>query len=204
MRTITSVAILFVGMVVPALAQDPVLRVSVRYDAVTKVNNLTTQDWNECTLRYGASKAAIGTLYVRGAVQVSENEFTPRLTDRPDPAKAVVTCKRDGKEITATLGPPPVETGAPARLSPPASPVSSGPDASIRAKCAKDWPEDFVVRAYCEKQQHAAAEALSARTMASANEQTIRRKCATDWPDDYMVRNYCEQQQLKALQSLSR
>ena len=76
---------------------------------------------------------------------------------------------------------------------------------AIRAKCAKEWPEDFSVRAYCEKTQTEALNKLRARSMtASADHQTIRRKCAREWPDDYTVRNYCEETELKALAALSK
>ena len=35
----------------------------------------------------------------------------------------------------------------------PSSDTSSNPLATIRAKCAKDWPDDFVMRNFCEEQQ---------------------------------------------------
>jgi hypothetical protein len=78
----------------------------------------------------------------------------------------------------------------------------SGPtlDTSIiRPKCAKEWPSDFEMRAYCEKQQNEAVTRLRFRPMSTADHQTIRNKCATEWPDDFEMRNYCEEQQLKAL-----
>jgi hypothetical protein len=61
----------------------------------------------------------------------------------------------------------------------------------IGAKCAKDWPDDFRMRAYCEEQQRAGASNLSSRTMTTSDQQTIRSKCATDWPDDFRMRDYC-------------
>lgn len=77
--------------------------------------------------------------------------------------------------------------------------TSSDPGAGIRPKCAADWPDDFTMRAYCEKQQREAVAALLARPMTSVDQATIRTKCRKDWASDYNMQNYCEQQQLKAL-----
>ena len=74
----------------------------------------------------------------------------------------------------------------------------------IRPKCAKEWPDDFSVRAFCEKTQHEAVEALRARSMNTADQRTIRNKCAKEWPDDLSVRNFCEKTQLEALKKLGR
>lgn len=75
----------------------------------------------------------------------------------------------------------------------------------IRAHCAKAWPDDFALRAFCERQQRTASDALAARRMATPDRRTIRTKCsAADWPDDLALRNFCEEQQLKALDDLAR
>jgi hypothetical protein len=84
-------------------------------------------------------------------------------------------------------------------------PALSEAQPGIRTKCAKEWPEDFSVRAYCEKTEAEALTKLRAQTMTgSADHQTIRRKCAREWPDDYSVRNYCEETELKALAALGK
>jgi hypothetical protein len=70
---------------------------------------------------------------------------------------------------------------------------------AISPKCAKDWPDDFVMRDYCEKRQHEAVAKIRARSMTSNDERTIRTKCGRDWPDDFVMRDYCEVQQLKAI-----
>lgn len=72
----------------------------------------------------------------------------------------------------------------------------------IRPKCAKEWPDDFRMRAYCERQQQEAAVKLSGRTMGAGDRLTIRTKCAGEWPGDYRMMNYCEERQLEALASL--
>jgi hypothetical protein len=75
--------------------------------------------------------------------------------------------------------------------------------AVIRAKCATDWPDDFAMRAHCQKRQDDGVTALQRRSMNSTSEQvTIRTKCTKDWPDDFAMRNYCEERQLEALKSI--
>ncbi len=83
------------------------------------------------------------------------------------------------------------------------TPVEGDTISIIRNKCAKDWPDDFRMRAYCQTQQDEGVAALQRRTMSgSPAHTTIRAKCASDWPDDFRMRNYCEEQQLKALASI--
>lgn len=88
----------------------------------------------------------------------------------------------------------------------PPAPVNTAAfdESIVRPKCAKEWPDDFQMRAYCETQQHEALGKLRGRQMANGDRLTIRNKCAKEWPDDYQMRNYCEEQQLKALQSIGR
>ena len=77
--------------------------------------------------------------------------------------------------------------------------VASG-NAVIRAKCATDWPDDFAMRAHCQKRQDDGVTALQGRNMTGTSDRvTIRTKCATDWPDDFAMRDYCEGRQLEAL-----
>jgi len=81
---------------------------------------------------------------------------------------------------------------------------NTGEAGTIRSKCAKDWPDDFSMRAYCESRQNEARAVLQARQMTSDDMRTIRDKCTRDWADDFSMRNYCEEQQLKALRSLQK
>lgn len=92
-----------------------------------------------------------------------------------------------------------------------AAPIQSGSfvgpaatDTMIRTKCARDWPDDFRMRAACETQQKDARSTLAVRQMSSGDRLTIRTKCERDWQDDYRMRNACEEQQLKALEQLGR
>ncbi len=82
-------------------------------------------------------------------------------------------------------------------------PSDQGAAASIRTKCAKEWPDDFAMRKYCENKQYDGLRALRARPMTGPLAR-IRAKCAGEWPDDFTMRNYCEKKQLEALSELNR
>jgi hypothetical protein len=72
------------------------------------------------------------------------------------------------------------------------------------AECARRWPTDFSMQAYCAKRQADDLAILRARRMTTQTEQTIRRTCAERYPADYSMQNYCEEQQLKAAGALGR
>ena len=82
-------------------------------------------------------------------------------------------------------------------------PSDAAAAAMIRSHCAKEWPDDYQMRKYCEDQQYEGLRALRARQMTGALAK-IRSKCASEWPDDFQMRDYCEKQQLKALRDLNR
>jgi hypothetical protein len=90
--------------------------------------------------------------------------------------------------------------GAPARTAAAPSPASAA--GTIRSKCSAEWPGDFTMRAYCEKQQQEALGKIGSRAMASGDRLMIRTTCTKEWPNDFQMQNYCEEQQLKALDSL--
>ncbi len=73
---------------------------------------------------------------------------------------------------------------------------------TIRMKCAKDWPDDFRMRVFCEDQQRTAYLRLMGRPATSSDLQIIRTKCQSDWSEDFRMRDYCEQQQIEALRKL--
>jgi hypothetical protein len=79
----------------------------------------------------------------------------------------------------------------------------ANPPVTITQKCAKEWPTDFRMQAYCQKQQVEALGQLTTRgSMQQGAGATIRARCAKEWPNDFRMANYCEEQQLKALASL--
>jgi len=83
----------------------------------------------------------------------------------------------------------------------------SGAPAVIRAHCAREWPDDYSMRAYCEKQQNEAVRTLQGGQPAGVpldRFRSIRENCSTDWPEDYAMRAYCEKQQFAALADLAR
>jgi hypothetical protein len=83
-------------------------------------------------------------------------------------------------------------------------PTDQEASAMIREHCAKEWPDDFQMRKFCEDQQYEGLRALRARSMIGTPLASIRTKCAIEWPDDYQMRDFCEKQQLKALEELRR
>ena len=81
---------------------------------------------------------------------------------------------------------------------------AEGVDQTIREKCAREWPDDFRMRAYCEKRQREALPKLvSPATPSSDEANVIRSKCAREWPDDFRMRAYCEEKQRDGLRALS-
>lgn len=100
-----------------------------------------------------------------------------------------------------------VRTGEPPTRSTTSLPATPTPNSAgtISAKCATDWPNDFRMRAFCEKQQGNALQSLGQPVNAAPREaDTIRTKCERDWPNDFRMRAFCETQQTNALQSLSK
>ena len=83
-------------------------------------------------------------------------------------------------------------------------PSDAAAAAMIRSKCARDWPENFRMRKYCEDQQYQGLRALRSRSMTGSTMRMIRSKCARDWPENFRMRNFCENQQLNALRELNR
>jgi hypothetical protein len=120
-----------------------------------------------------------------------------------------------------TPAPAPILTNSDLPDVPAATPSSAAVErlaASIRPKCALDWPDDFRMRAFCEKQQRASLDQIHSRNalMQSSPALTkIRLKCLTDWSKlgpmvngertlliDFRMNNHCEETQMKALASL--
>jgi hypothetical protein len=85
-------------------------------------------------------------------------------------------------------------------------PHVENPPLSITSKCAKEWPTDFRMQAYCQQQQVEALGKLATRHQSGALQHaagaTIRATCASEWPNDPRMTNYCEEQQLKGLARL--
>ncbi len=78
---------------------------------------------------------------------------------------------------------------------------------TIKAHCAKDWPDDFEMRRYCEQKQNDGLFTLKKgkpNDIELAEFKTIRTKCAKDWPDDFEMRAYCEKKQYDGIRELRR
>ncbi|NIV11875.1 MAG: hypothetical protein GWN62_11540 [Aliifodinibius sp.] len=93
-----------------------------------------------------------------------------------------------------------MEKAARSSAEPPSDAIAA---AMIHSHCAKEWPDDFKMRKYCEDQQYEGLRALRARQMTGVLAK-IRSKCATEWPEDFKMRDYCEKQQIEALRKLNR
>jgi hypothetical protein len=76
--------------------------------------------------------------------------------------------------------------------------------AVIRSQCAKEWPDDFRMRAHCEEQQREGLAKVNSRVINTDDMRTIRRVCAKEWPADFRMQNHCEEQQIEALRKLGR
>ena len=93
-----------------------------------------------------------------------------------------------------------------------ANPVTrSAPDSSgdteqiLTQKCRADWPTDFRMQAFCEKQQRELVQALAQGRPQDISEDQyaiVRNKCTGDWPSDYRMRAFCERQQFEAIRQL--
>jgi hypothetical protein len=80
------------------------------------------------------------------------------------------------------------------------------PDKTIAMKCARDWPDNFRMRAACIEQQRTVLdESLSSPVdprLPLEDLSMIREKCANDWPEDFRMRVRCEQQQIQGFRKL--
>ena len=74
--------------------------------------------------------------------------------------------------------------------------TSSIANPSIRQHCASEWPDDFQMRAFCEKQQQESLATLDqgAPSVIPADVyRTIQTKCEEEWETDFQMRDFCEQ-----------
>lgn len=86
---------------------------------------------------------------------------------------------------------------------------AQGAEATIRAKCAAEWPGDPQMRAYCEGMQREGlleVQQLNARNGGVPVDayRVASGRCVTDWPDDYSMQAYCLRQQLEGYAAVSR
>lgn len=139
------------------------------------------------------------TLFSGATVRVRSDDIRDaRLTFLRTALREAVAAEQ---ALALQRGPAQAQAAQPSR-DPAGPPPLEAAISIIRAKCAKDWPDDFTMRAYCQKQQDEGLAELHRRSMNSPDHRTIRTKCAKDWQEDFLMRNYCEDQQLKALASI--
>ena len=79
------------------------------------------------------------------------------------------------------------------------TPAATGHASLIKQHCANEWPADFQMRAFCEKQQSDALDQLDQgrpNDIPSDAFQTIRNTCTEQWENDFQMRAFCERQQI--------
>lgn len=86
---------------------------------------------------------------------------------------------------------------------------AQGTEATIRAKCAAEWPGDSQMRSYCERMQREGlreVQQLDARNggIPADAYRVARGRCVTDWPDDFSMQAYCLRRQLEGYAAVSR
>ena len=80
------------------------------------------------------------------------------------------------------------------------APVAADKSSLIKQHCANEWPSDFQMRAFCEKQQ---SEALAQLDQGRPNDipsdvfHTIRNTCTEQWDNNFQMRAFCERQQIE-------
>ncbi len=103
------------------------------------------------------------------------------------------TWKYTAAEVSATARPSSATTNA------------ESIHADIREHCLKEWPEDFQLRAYCERQQREAVNKLAQGKPADITEaeyQQVMRQCISEWDKDFQLIEYCTRQQYEAIREL--
>lgn len=72
--------------------------------------------------------------------------------------------------------------------------------------CKEEWAKEFSMQLHCVRQEHAAIDALSDRTLLpgipAETFATIRRECQDDWPHEYSMRNHCETREIESFRKL--
>ena len=74
--------------------------------------------------------------------------------------------------------------------------LAQSTDATIRSKCAAEWPGDFEMQSYCQRQQRRAVRELQQLRATNGGIpqeafRTVLRGCVQDWPNDYEMQAYC-------------
>ena len=82
-------------------------------------------------------------------------------------------------------------------------------DEVIRTKCASEWPTDFEMQSYCQRQQRQAVKELQQLRATNGGIpqeafRTVLQGCVRDWPDDFEMQAYCIRQQIQGYADVSR
>lgn len=80
--------------------------------------------------------------------------------------------------------------------------MAQGAEGTIARKCAGDWPGDYEMQAYCQRnQREAVAELQQLRAthggIPADAYKTALAGCVHDWPDDFEMQAYCLRNQIE-------
>ena len=82
-------------------------------------------------------------------------------------------------------------------------------ETTISRHCQNEWPADYEMRAYCERQQREGVRELDQLVelhggIPEAAFETALGGCNSDWPEDYQMMAYCLKQQIEGFNEVSR
>jgi hypothetical protein len=75
----------------------------------------------------------------------------------------------------------------------------------LKEECMSQWPTDFSMQAYCQRQQREAVQTLARGKPQDIPENQfaiVRNRCSNEWPRNFSMRAYCERQQFEAIRNL--
>lgn len=130
----------------------------------------------------------------------------PTPTMPPNSLAAVAAKIKINREALAEMprSAPPAKPGATA-LPGRAIDFPVANELAIKEDCAREWPSDYSMQAYCVDKQISAVKTLQARVVPDMPPEVfdkIRKKCKEEWPHDYAMQDYCETKQVNAWRSL--
>lgn len=87
--------------------------------------------------------------------------------------------------------------------------VAQSAEATIRAKCAAEWPGDSQMQSFCERNQRQALLELQQMNannggIPSDSYRVAHGRCLTDWPDDFSMHVFCLRQQIEGYAAVAR
>jgi hypothetical protein len=139
---------------------------------------------------------------LRMRVQVIEARFEiqpPGATTSPAKSAAAAPTQHGG--FTDFAGSPGIVNGA---GSSPQVQLASN-DSQIQAYCAKEWPNNYRMQAWCQDRQEKAKGELSSGApngISWSEYSGIKDHCVKEWPDNYAMQAWCVNSEQEALKRI--